>query len=141
MKNIITTYISLVAVILLFGGQPIFAGDKMTQAHEGQDPAQVMKILRDKILKLFPKEINVSSSNEYPNVWGILMETGFPEGVATLVPLADGTVSLYFSGGGGVIGGGDHSNVRKEARKFIQSAEHYRKVFKQTKIYPLPNIG
>ena len=39
-----------------------------------------------------------------PDVWGVLMELGLEQGVATMVAFADGTVSLYFSGGGGIIG-------------------------------------
>jgi hypothetical protein len=34
----------------------------------------------------------------------VLMELGLEQGVATMVAFADGTVSLYFSGGGGIIG-------------------------------------
>ena len=39
---------------------------------------------------------------------GILMETGRSRGSATLVCLSDGSVSLYLSSGGGVIGAGAH---------------------------------
>ena len=39
------------------------------------------------------------------------METGYPEAVATLVGLADGTTSMYFSNGGGMIGAGQHPQV------------------------------
>lgn len=100
-----------------------------------------MTLLREKILELSPKEINVSPSKEYPHVWGILMETGYPGAVATLVSLADGTVSLYLSSGGGVIGGGEHAKVRQAGKAFLQSAEHYRKDFKETNEYPMPDVG
>lgn len=40
--------------------------------------------------------------------WGVLMETAYPDAVVTLVALADGTTSLYFSNGGGIIGAGAH---------------------------------
>jgi uncharacterized membrane protein YgcG len=38
--------------------------------------------------------------------WGVIMETGFPEGYFTLVALSDGSASIYLSSGGGSIGGG-----------------------------------
>lgn len=141
MNKRISGYIALFVITVLFGVQTSIARDTMSQSHDSQDPKKVMAGLREKILDLSPKEINVSPSNEYPHVWGILMETGFPNGVATLVSLADGTVSLYLSSGGGVIGGGEHVNVKKAARSFLQSAEHYRKEFTSTKSYPLPNVG
>ena len=40
---------------------------------------------------------------EMPVVWGVVMETGYPEAVVTLVSLGDRTTSLYFSNGGGII--------------------------------------
>ena len=39
------------------------------------------------------------------------METGYPNGTATLVCLRDGTTSLYTSSGFGIIGGGAHQAV------------------------------
>jgi hypothetical protein len=44
------------------------------------------------------------------------METGFPEGVATLVALIDGTTSLYRAAAAGTIGGGDHPEVAAATR-------------------------
>lgn len=41
----------------------------------------------------------------------LLMETGYPEAVVTLVGVADGSTSLYFSNGGGTIGAGEHDDV------------------------------
>lgn len=58
-----------------------------------------------------------------PAVWGILMETGYPQGIATLVSLADGTTSLYFSNGDGMIGGGQHANIAQASKAFVAAAE------------------
>ncbi|WP_457098144.1 hypothetical protein [Lysobacter sp. P5_B9] len=43
------------------------------------------------------------------------MDAGF----YTLVVLADGTTSLYFSNGGGIIGAGEKPDVREASRQFI----------------------
>lgn len=40
-----------------------------------------------------------------------MVETGYPNGTATLVCLRDGTTSLYTSSGFGIIGGGAHEAV------------------------------
>jgi hypothetical protein len=45
------------------------------------------------------------------HVWGIVMETGYADAVATLLALADGTVNLYLSSGGEMIGLGDHESI------------------------------
>ena len=48
------------------------------------------------------------------------METGYPDGAATLVCLSDGTTSLYTSSGGGIIGGGSHESVVRQTEKLLQ---------------------
>ena len=47
------------------------------------------------------------------------MDSGF----YTLVVLSDGTTSLYFSTGGGIIGAGEQSSVRDASRRFLALAE------------------
>lgn len=76
-----------------------------------------------------------------PNVWGILMETGYPQAVVTLVSLADGTTSLYFSHGGGVIGGGQHETVARASKSFVIAAEGYYPKMTLTKSFPFPPVG
>src|SRR5687767_15138455 len=51
------------------------------------------------------------------------METGYPEAVATLVGLADGTTSMYFSNGGGMIGAGQHPQVAATTKRWLELAE------------------
>lgn len=63
-------------------------------------PMDVYSGLRDQILSAKPSDIGVSPTSELPVVWGVLMETGYPEAVVTLVSLGDNTMSLYFSNGG-----------------------------------------
>ena len=49
-------------------------------------------------------------------MWGALLETGHPNGVATLVSLGDATTSLYTTGGFGIIGAGFHEVVAAATR-------------------------
>ncbi len=56
-------------------------------------------------------------------VFGGLMDWSLNGGLATLFALADGTASLYLSGGGGVIGGSAHLAVREAARRFLLTLE------------------
>lgn len=97
--------------------------------------------LRRMVLTTSPRDIGVTPTKEHPRVWGVLMETGYPEAAATLVALLDGSVSLYFSNGGGMIGAGEHASVRREAIKFISTAEPYVGDFTTTTEYPLPETG
>ena len=74
-------------------------------------------------------------------VWGVLMETSFPEGTSTLFALSDGTTSLYLSHGGGVIGGGDHENVRLANADFIRTANQFCRQLMPCESFPVPRVG
>ena len=71
-------------------------------------------------------------------VWGVLMESGYDKAVVTLVAIADGTVSLYFSNGGGFIGMGGHDGPLQAAKRLLQSAPAFEQFCQTTTSYPLP---
>ena len=79
--------------------------------------------LREKALRVEPGDIGLRPSAELPRVYGVMMETGYPEGCATLFALADGTASLYLSPGGGFIGGGERPQIAEASRAFVKAAE------------------
>ncbi len=81
--------------------------------------------MRDRALGMTPADLGLAPSAARPHVFCAVMETGYEEGVATLVAVADGSVSLYFSKGGGVIGGGSHESVRGAAAAFLDAAEAF----------------
>ncbi len=66
------------------------------------------------------------------------MEMGRPQAVVTLVSLADGTTSLYFSNGGGILGGGEHAPVAQASKAFVSSAEPYLPAMAPAPAFPLP---
>ena len=105
------------------------------------DSAEVMRELRDLALGVDPAVLGLQPTKERAHVWGVLMETGYPEGIATLVALADGTTSLYLSGGGGILGGGGHAAVREAVEAFLQETEAHIAAFAPTASTPLPEIG
>lgn len=67
-----------------------------------------------------------------------MMETAYAEAVASLVTIADGSASIYFSTGGGVIGRGEHESVRAPARAFLDLAAASRAELQPTDTFPLP---
>ena len=104
------------------------------------ETADVYKGLRGQVLELDPAKIGLSASLSN-RVWGLLMETGYPEAVVTLVTIADGTVSLYFSNGGGIIGVGQHDGPRNALNDLLSKAPQFLPQAKPTKDFPLPNVG
>ncbi len=105
------------------------------------EPIPVMRALRDQALAVQPDQLGVSPTAERPRVWGGLMEMGQADALITLVALGDGTASLYFGSGGGVIGAGQHEEVRRAAEGFLAEVERHHLELEPTTECPLPHVG
>jgi hypothetical protein len=81
--------------------------------------------LRNQILSLDPSRIGLASSPGLPRVFAGLMEMGMDGGIASLVVIADGTTSLYYSTGGGIIGAGLDQRVKAPSRAFLAALERH----------------
>ena len=103
--------------------------------------AEMAAGLRQMVLSLKPGDLGISEETFPHEVWGVLMETGYDSGAFSLVVLADGTVSLYLSTGGGVIGAGEHESVRGPAGSFLGWANHFVSEAKPSEAQPLPTEG
>jgi len=98
--------------------------------------AEVYAGLRNSLLTAKAETIGLKpAANE---VWGVMMETGYSKAVASLVAVADGTVSLYFSNGGGIIGLGQHPGPQRVGKDFIALAQQLAAQAKPTTDFPLP---
>jgi len=69
------------------------------------------------------------------------METGLLNGISTLVVLADGTVSLYFSKVGGILGSGQLEVARKAAETLLDAAPEFIGGMAETLDHQLPRRG
>ena len=70
------------------------------------------------------------------------METGFEGGTSySLVVLADGSISLYFSTGGGVIGAGGHPSVHRAGDAMLTVAARLQVLASPTASTALPKTG
>ena len=93
--------------------------------------------LREQALKLDTAALGAG----HGGVFGVLGEFGFPQGVATVVALGDGTVSVYFSGGGGSLGLGQHEGPRKAAEALLEEAPSALPLAAKDPALPLPQAG
>ncbi|HET8649936.1 MAG TPA: hypothetical protein VFL95_07840 [Gemmatimonadales bacterium] len=105
------------------------------------DPAEAVRGLREQIFTMQAPDVGITPGPGHLRVWCVLMETGFAEGAASLLAVADGTVSLYFSNGGGIIGAGRHDEVRSAADRLIALADAHADDFAAASEHPLPAMG
>ena len=117
------------------------------QSHRGPElefdtgDEEMVRALRAQALAMSPADAGMAQSAVHPMVWGMLMETAYPEAVATLFAIGDGTTSLYLSTGGGVIGAGAYVPVRVAAEAFVAAAEQHLDAFEPTFDAPPPPLG
>jgi hypothetical protein len=105
------------------------------------DFAQTYLQLRELVFRLEPAKLGLTPSTITPHVWGVVMETGYVVGTATLVSLADGTTSLYYSTGGGMLGRGDYAPVSEASRALVVQAEKTLSQMLSIGEVPLPAVG
>ncbi|OGO27421.1 MAG: hypothetical protein A2136_02785 [Chloroflexi bacterium RBG_16_54_11] len=105
------------------------------------EPAPVYIQLRERILNLEPETVDISPSSENPHVWGVIVETGYDVGTATLVCLVDGTTSLYYSTGGGMLGSGEYASLAEASKELVAQAEDLLPQVSPAIDYSLPEIG
>lgn len=110
----------------LFGGEADNSTYKTADVYDG---------LRKQILELKAEQLGAPKNQA---VLAVVMETGYPEAVVTLVAVMDGSASLYFSNGGGIIGAGENAEPKAAARKVVTKAAEFRSACTHTKEFPLP---
>jgi hypothetical protein len=74
-------------------------------------------------------------------VAGALMEIGLRDGSATILAMADGTVSMYTSGGGGILGYDAKPAVREAGQRFLAAAETFAPGFALAEHVAPPRAG
>jgi hypothetical protein len=103
------------------------------------DPAKAAAGLRNQALTVDVAQLGEPAGGL--STRAVLMEIGYPNGVATLAVFADGTTSLYFSSGGGIIGAGAHPPVEAAARVLLAAAERFRSSCSVVTATPYPEPG
>jgi hypothetical protein len=106
----------------------------LTVASTDYKPVEIYCRLRDQVLRL-PAEQKAARAH---GIVGALLETGYQGAVASLIMLGDGTTSLYFSSGGGVIGAGGRKPVALATAAFLKAAEQAVSLMQSTTAFPLP---
>ena len=110
----------------------LFGGESSKSSYK---PAKIYDGLRKQILQFTAERLGASANQK---VLAVLMETGYPEAVATLAAVMDGSASLYFSNGGGIIGGGEKPGQNAAARKLVAKAAEFESECAPTTEFTLP---
>ncbi len=94
-------------------------------ADTSPQPSSTYLQLRQRLLNLNPEDLGLAPSAAAPDVWGMLVELGYQVGSAILVALADGTSSLHYSTGGGMLGRPNFAPLSQAAQALVIDAQKY----------------
>ncbi len=133
MEYLITLIIAASAAIF------VFRVLRARRLREGHRPVYLE--FRDNLLSSAPEELGFRKFTDNHKVWGVLMETGYPEGRAMLVAAIDGTASIYYEAGGGITGGGQHEAVRRAAKDMVRMADQFVGQARPAQDFPMPGAG
>jgi hypothetical protein len=112
--------------------------ERITRSRRG--PA-VYRDLRSMALGLDAAAIQMPEGERWSGALVAAMEIGMPEATTTIVAIADGTVSMYLSSGGGVIGAGEHAAVRGAGDVFRTVVAENRGLLERTGVFLPPAVG
>lgn len=94
--------------------------------------------LRNQALHTSGAKVGQSPKADENAPFGTVTDLGFPEGTATVVAMIDGTASIYFSGGGGYIGGQGRVAIAGAAKEAVAAAASAVPLMHRTHEFPLP---
>jgi hypothetical protein len=104
-------------------------------------PKDIYTDLRSMALTVDLSTLQTPAGEPWTGAGLAMMEIGMERAVASIVAIADGTVSMYLSTGGGVIGAGEHEAVRAEAKRFRTVLADSRSLLSRATDFPLPEPG
>ena len=101
-------------------------------------PAGAGRELRLMMLRMPPERMGIAPSNEYPRVYGVLMDWPVGDQTATIFSSCTGSASLYTTSTFGIIGGEGHASVRAASAAFVKAAGRIYEEAASTSEYPYP---
>ena len=130
----------LLAVFLRLNQQPRRGAH--SSANTKQAPlSDVYLGLRNQVFQRSRDQIGIPPTAAPTMPWGVVMDWGLSEYTATVLALSDGSASVYFSNGGGFIGGQSHETVQKAAKRAVEISAEVQPLMRATTEYPLPKRG
>lgn len=138
----------LIAVILIMIVYVIARSRRSPASHPEKpksepkaSPESVYEGMRNMVLSGTRDRFGLPPSSTPEEPWGVVMDWGVNRGTATVMTLADGSASIYLSGGGGYIGGQNQESVKGAALRAIEVAREYPSQMQKTTEYNLPLAG
>jgi hypothetical protein len=132
--------ISLFAIFSVteFAAQQSSSGISEPSTKPIKDPKEMYPQLRNMMLQGSREKFSLPATSKRNEPWGVVMDWGVKNGTVTVVAMSDGSASVYFSSGGGYMGGKGLEPVRLAAQKAVEISRVVELPRDPTTSYPLP---
>ena len=111
------------------------------RAPESKQPNTYLA-LRSQALNLKRPQASPTTPDQASDPWAVVMDWGVRAGTATVLAVSDGTASIYYSSGGGSIGGGyARQSIHDGALHAVSIAKRFLGSMQLTESFPLPETG
>ena len=97
--------------------------------------------LREQAFKFKYNDLEKFKSVGDYGLYGVIIEMGYEKGFATIACFTSGDASIYFSTGGGYIGGVGKEPIKNASLKLVNTALNFVTDFRKTEQYPAPKLG
>jgi len=117
---------------------------KQSPTEEKSYPAPVPTYvdLRNQVFHGVREHLQLPPDFDPTEPFAVVMDWGSEPGVVTVVALEDGTASIYYSSGGGMIGGSQsYESIRAAAKLAVSEAARCRHQMTLTTTFPTPCRG
>jgi hypothetical protein len=130
---------TIVFVILIgFGLWRLLHGSSPKQVESKPAQRDTYQALRNLALQSSRAKLGLPPTSTPTQPWGVIMDWGLNDGIATTVAFSDGNASVYLSTGGGFLGGAPHESILKAAKNMVAIAAECQPQTHTTAVYPLP---
>jgi hypothetical protein len=116
----------------------LFGCSKAQPPAAKKNSADAGRDLRMMMLTTSPEKTGEKPTNEFPRIYGVLMDWPIGEQTATVFCTSTGAASLYTTSTFGIIGGEGHETVRTAAMSFVHAADRFFDASTPATEYPYP---
>jgi hypothetical protein len=104
-------------------------------------PDQMYIELRAAALNRTASELQLEVDPNSNQPYGVIMDWNIGQATSTIVSFATGDASMYYSSGGGWIGGFSIEKVNDVSKKFVVAADDYVDELEEVSEFPMPPVG
>jgi hypothetical protein len=124
--SIIIASVLVIGLIVFVSCKPKQVKESKTEKIDTNDNKENPFLgLRSMAFSATPQQLGLEIPDDKTQVYGIILDWDLGDAIATIVGFETGDASMYLSSGGGVIGGGQHDNVRNVVKPYIKIGQDY----------------